>query len=51
MSPIGPKRTFVFAPRMSALGVKLISIVAAHMSAFDPSRTLAFFSLWARRVI
>jgi len=44
MSAIGPKRTSLVAPHMSAFGGKAdICRFALHMSAFDPKRT------WARR--
>src|SRR4029453_2480497 len=42
MSAIGPERTFVFAPRMSAYRVKRTWLFAARMSALDPKRTYSF---------
>ena len=36
MSAFGPKRTFLLAPHMSALGVKRTCSFALQMSAYDP---------------
>src|SRR5262249_23158931 len=39
LSACGPKRTFHYVALMSLSGVKRTSLVAPHMSAFDPKRT------------
>jgi hypothetical protein len=40
MFVLGPKRTSLVAPHMSAFGGNADMTFAAHMSAYDPKRTL-----------